>query len=39
MEEKYFLTRGKAILFGLILLAVIIVLIVINASKNNSTDK
>ena len=39
MEEKYFLTRGKAILFGFILLIVILVFIFIKMGKNNSVDK
>ena len=38
-EEKYFLTRGKAILFGLILLIVIVVLIVFKVKQLNSENK
>ncbi len=39
VEEKYFLTRGKAILAGLILLAVIIVFIVIKVGGATSVQK
>lgn len=37
--EKYFLTRGKAILFGLILIAVIVIVIVFKINGSNSTQK
>lgn len=39
MEEKYFLTRGKAILFGLILIIVLIVYIIVKTNENNSVKK
>ena len=39
MGEKYFLTRGKAILFGLILIAVIIVVIVLKVKSASSIEK
>ena len=38
-EEKYFLTRGKAILAGLIFVAVIVVFIVIKTGGAASTQK
>ena len=39
MEEKYFLTRGKAILFGLILVAGLIIYIVIKVGESNSVTR
>lgn len=39
MGEKYFLTRGKAILFGLILIAVIVLAIIFKIKSDNSTEK
>lgn len=38
-EEKYFLTRGKAILAGLILIIVIIAVIVVKLGEKNSISK
>ena len=39
MEEKVFLTRGKAILFSIVVLIIIIVVIVIKINQQNSTQK
>ena len=39
MEEKYFLTRGKAILFGLLIIIVIIIFIVLKVTSTNSKSK
>ena len=39
VQEKYFLTRGKAILAGLILITVIIVFIVIKTGGARSVEK
>lgn len=39
MEEKYFLTRGKAILFGLILVIILVIILFIKIQGKNSTDK
>lgn len=39
MEEKYFLTRGKAILFGVLLIVIIVVIAIIKGAQNNSDKK
>ena len=39
MEEKYFLTRGKAILFGLILIAILIIFIVFKINNNSNIQE
>ena len=36
MEQKYFFTRGKAILLGLVLLSILIIIITIKLGKQNS---
>ena len=38
MEDKVFLTRGKAILFGLLLVIILIVFIVIKTINSNKVD-
>lgn len=38
-EEKYFLTRGKTILFGFILLVVILIFVFIKIGSSNSNEK
>lgn len=38
IEEKYFLTRGKVILFALILIVIFIIIIIVKKSGNNSLN-
>lgn len=39
VEEKYFLTRGKAILFGLILIVVFVVILVIKIGNKKQIEE
>ena len=39
IEEKYFLTRGKVILFSMLLVVVIVVSIIIKYKSENSVEK